>query len=307
MRHSLVIATALTAALLGGTSAFAADWTGFYFGIYSGASLRSATAFNGTVIDVQYGVDGGIEYPNGFTNANGVDATAFALLNQTVGQYVAGADATADIGSGTLNYGPGASIGWVTGYSFGNGVRVETDYSGTFFQFADLLLAGFVHQTIDGDYPWPPPAPPADPEVWIWNLLNEQNLSGGSTDIKANSTVVFALANAWYDFDNDSTITPYVGGGLGMANVITTFQSDTGSASSSVFVPAAQLGAGITVDLGDTAFLDLGSRVKVAASSSSHASGITDLGNLHFTGYDITTTGPLVVYTLQAGLNVRIQ
>lgn len=300
MRHSLVIATTFAAALLGATSAYAADWTGFYFGMYSGASLRSATAFNGTVIDVQYGEDGGTEYPDAYINAGGVDPVAFALLNQTVGQYVPGADATADIGSGTLNHGPGVTIGWVTGYSFGNGVRVESDYSGTFFQFANFMLDSFVRQDIDGGYIGPG-------DAWTWTLMGEQDLTGGASVGNLKSTVVFALANAWYDFDNDSTITPYVGGGLGMANVITTFQSADATGTTSVFVPAAQLGAGITVDLGDTAFLDLGGRMKVAASSSSHASAINYLGDLHYTGYDITTSGPLVVYTLQAGINVRIQ
>ena len=100
----------------------------------------------------------------------------------------------------------------------------------------------------------------------------------------------------------------HLGAGLGVANVKSVqLLPDGESSTSSGWAPAAQLGAGVTVDLDETAFIDIGYRLKAAASAASTTSGIQYVGDGQFVGAAVATGGPIVVQTLQVGLNIRME
>ncbi|MDT0619448.1 OmpA family protein [Salinisphaera sp. P385] len=79
---------------------------------------------------------------------------------------------------------------------------------------------------------------------------------GGNTDADGDITSTALMANAWFDFNPDGNWHPYVGGGLGAAEI----ELDAGGGAADDTVLAAQLGAGIEFDLSDTLALGLGYR-----------------------------------------------
>jgi len=73
-------------------------------------------------------------------------------------------------------------------------------------------------------------------------------------DVAEDTSITTLMANAYYDFDTSSNYRPYVMGGLGIADVNVSWDTD----SSTVF--AWQLGAGIGVKAGNGWTVDLGYR-----------------------------------------------
>ncbi|AOS84690.1 hemagglutinin [Chlorobaculum limnaeum] len=69
-----------------------------------------------------------------------------------------------------------------------------------------------------------------------------------------NISILTVMANAFYDFDTDSGIRPYIMGGAGIADVDTNQDTD----SETVF--AWQVGAGLGFEIADNTTLDLGYR-----------------------------------------------
>jgi outer membrane autotransporter protein len=69
-----------------------------------------------------------------------------------------------------------------------------------------------------------------------------------------NISILTVMANAYYDFDTDSGIRPYIMGGAGIADVDTNQDTD----SETVF--AWQVGAGLGFEVADNTTLDLGYR-----------------------------------------------
>ncbi len=304
MRFGLVALAVISAAVTV-SPALSADWTGFYAGIYAGASIRNDADLKGAFVFGEFGEDAGAWPPTAINNEGGVDPLVFDILGKALDEvnYVPNGQALAYIADGTIGFAPGTTLGTVTGYSFGNGFRVESDWSISSFAPVSLSIDGTRVQEIDGEL-----LSPSD--EWTWTLQDEAaygGLPGIDLDGYAVSNVAaFVLGNAWYDFDNDTVFTPYVGGGVGIANVTSTLLIPGGASdSSSAWVPAGQLGAGVTIDLNDKSFLDLGYRFKATAGGSTSVSAVQYLGNGDFIGFGLSQGGPVIVHTLQAGLNIR--
>ena len=99
-----------------------------------------------------------------------------------------------------------------------------------------------------------------------YNGINNFTFNSGSVNTYAGGGInqTYALANVWYDFRNDSALTPYVGGGLGAGWADGNLDLNDGGfirATSSTAL-AFQLGIGVTYDVGDKLSLDLGYRFK---------------------------------------------
>ena len=85
----------------------------------------------------------------------------------------------------------GFSFTGAAGYAFANGIRVEAEIG---YRGADVDTLTI---TNDGGL----------------------GLAGLSGEADGDVRVLSAMANAWYDFAVDFPVTPYVGGGIGFANV----------------------------------------------------------------------------------------
>jgi len=86
-------------------------------------------------------------------------------------------------GSLKLSYNPGFALSGVAGYEFGNGLRLEGE-------------ANYRQASTDKVY-----------------------IAGLTGNISSDVWSVGMMANAYYDIKNSSPITPYIGGGIGFANV----------------------------------------------------------------------------------------
>ncbi|HEX4299135.1 MAG TPA: outer membrane beta-barrel protein [Devosia sp.] len=305
MRH-FGIGAALLLAGLTATPALATDWTGFYMGFYGGASIRNNDNLKGTFVLGTLNEDGGTERPSSFDNVGGIDPAIFSLLNEGVDlfEYVDGGTGIGYTGGLPVGYAPGSTIGAVAGYRLGNGLRVEVDLSSSTFSADGIGLTDGIRQDVSG----------APGDTWVWTLQSQSSATTiplGDLDPGAalgiTSSARFLLANAWYDFDNKSAFTPYIGGGLGVAEVTTDLE-DGGLPlqSNNGFTPAAQLGTGLRIDLNDDSVLDFGYRLKVAASGGGSVSAVQQISNLDFIGYSLSSGGPLVMQTLQAGLTFHM-
>jgi opacity protein-like surface antigen len=73
---------------------------------------------------------------------------------------------------------------------------------------------------------------------------------------------LYVLGNLWYDLDLGGPITPYIGGGAGVAVMMPNFSADGDTFTKSAVAPAAQVGAGITYAFSDNLKLDVGYRAK---------------------------------------------
>ncbi|RYE07374.1 MAG: hypothetical protein EOP22_18140 [Hyphomicrobiales bacterium] len=287
------------------TPVLAMDWTGWYAGIYGGVSVRNDAAMNGALVAGQFGEDGAIWPPTAVNNVGNIDPLAFDILTQVLQAVdsVPDAEAIAFVANGTLGFAPGPTLGAVTGYSFGNGVRVESDWSVSQFQPSRLTITESSRQDIIGGF---------SGTEWNWTQPGSPTEFGGFPpvdlgDMTISTSATFVLGNAWYDFANETDFTPYLGAGLGLANVQTmAVMSGGASGSSSAWVPAGQLGGGLLVDLNETSFLDLGYRFKAAASNNSTAMAGEYVGGGAFVGLALGQGGPVTVHTLQAGINVRL-
>lgn len=74
------------------------------------------------------------------------------------------------------------------------------------------------------------------------------------SDFDEEASLLTVMANAYYDFDTDSSVRPYIMGGVGMANADTSWDDD----DETVF--AWQVGAGLGFEIADNTTLDLGYR-----------------------------------------------
>lgn len=109
-------------------------------------------------------------------------------------------------------------------------------------------------------------------------------------DVKAT----FLLANAWFDFANDSSFTPYLGGGLGVAwaDAKTTLGTSLNGYGPGEMGFAFQLGGGVKMDLSDHVALDLGYRFK----------GIQNIDFEDDAGGNVYSNGDVHSHNAQLGL-----
>jgi opacity protein-like surface antigen len=87
------------------------------------------------------------------------------------------------------------------------------------------------------------------------------------SDVDEDISLLTVMANAYYDFGNDSDIRPYIMGGLGMAHINMSWTSD----DEDVF--AWQLGAGVGFKIAERTTLDLGYRYLKPSTFDTHGLG----------------------------------
>lgn len=113
-------------------------------------------------------------------------------------------------------------------------------------------------------------------------------------DIDATGTGFNVLANLWYDFENDTGFTPYLGAGLGYGTVEVSTDGLPGDINASGFL--YQLGAGIKMDVADNIALDLGYRYRVMMDADTEVDGIV-------VPADVDVTTDATNHIVQAGVS----
>jgi len=118
-----------------------------------------------------------------------------------------------------------------------------------------------------------------------WNALS----TGGTRytyNVTGNIGVFTILANVWYDFDMDSKITPYIGGGVGVGFVKNnmTLYTPAGAGydilNKSTMEFAFQLGTGFKYDITQNMALDVGYRFRGVLGVDPESVGITAMTNV---------------------------
>ncbi|MFP4040886.1 MAG: outer membrane protein, partial [Desulfosudaceae bacterium] len=88
------------------------------------------------------------------------------------------------------------------------------------------------------------------------NNFDKVSLSGASTDSRGDTTMKAAMGNVYYDFNNSTIITPFLTGGIGVAQVASDYDYPVKVENDDV-VFASQVGAGVACQILDWLFLDL--------------------------------------------------
>jgi opacity protein-like surface antigen len=89
------------------------------------------------------------------------------------------------------------------------------------------------------------------------------SFSGATGDVGGDVTSLGVMGNMWYDFDMGGKLKPFIGGGIGMAQVEADIDSIAGipvSLSGDDTVFAYQVGAGVGYDVSDKVVVTLGYR-----------------------------------------------
>lgn len=294
---------------LGAAPAAAANVTGWYAGIYAGGASAS---------DLNFAIDeyvsflsgpGVIETPTSYVNDGGIDAGFFDFLTLGPEEYP-----FADLGlgaaylsDGTLDLLASPTGGVVVGYGLGNGFRVEGDFSAASFVGGVFTTQSEVIQgasgMIDGS------------GVWTWTHAGEVALplsppvNLADVDLFYSYDVQFLLLSGYYDIDTGTAVTPYLGGGVGLARVTHTFEDDCLCVffTQTRLAPAAQLGAGVKIAVGGPVSLDLGYRYKATQGADFDAVDVSFNGFGDSLGLALQTSGLVGIHTLQAGLTVALQ
>ena len=123
--------------------------------------------------------------------------------------------------AGTVDYDKGYGFSFMLGYALGNGLRVEAEagYINNGFQEINIEMPGaFVTQ-----------------------------LESGENKLKGDLSALTLMMNAYYDIDLGSSLVPYVGGGLGAADLSNEMKSAAGNLlvddTDCIFI--YQIGAGL--------------------------------------------------------------
>lgn len=300
MRSGAAIVLAL--GLLGVPIAHAADPAGWYVGIYSGGAVRSDADLKASITKAGFNNVGVFREPTAIVNSTLFPTTEEALrigsLYLDHSPYAQGGLFDGFFFDGILSFDRARTAELAVGYSLGNGGRVELHYAGAQFDAAvadtptaeHLGVLGIIDSTTG---------------VWTWrdflSLGPQPGLSGPAKDVVGTSVYYtrtdFLLVDAWYDFDTGTALTPYLGAGLGLARISSV--SDYGE--SAQIVPAAELGAGVRVELADPVTLDVGYRYRMAAHSNVGFDQWEWTGLLPTT-YSVHQSGPVGIHAITAGL-----
>jgi opacity protein-like surface antigen len=291
------------------------DVSGFYAGIYALGGQRNDTGFE----EIQ--VSGAVYDTAGPTPAignPGFPPLPFELFQAGLSYYPTATSVgyAANGLDGLMSSGAGLGAGLVAGYAFGNGFRIEADLSNISFAPRSAEFDGYTYATglarfVGGAWDWTYRFEDQGPSSYTADL---SELAYG-TRLRTSGT--FLLANGYYDIDTATGITPYIGGGIGVALVSSELQLGSACSScvvgngfdDSALVPAAQLGGGVRFALADPVTLDIGYRYKVAASSELATSVLVpDNGNgTGFDGLVYRQTGVLGIHSIQAGFTFAFQ
>ena len=188
-------------------------------------------------------------------------------------------------------------------YNFASPYRTKLSFDTGFIVGGAIGVKGLVHDNIRTELEFAYTS--HNPKTW-----NAANTTGGIYTYNATGNIgVFTiLANVWYDFDIDSSLTPYIGGGAGVGfvkNNMTLF-TPGGSGyeilnkSSTEF--AFQLGAGIKYDFTKNMALDAGYRLRGVLGANPKATGIT--GGIF--GLNSVKNFDLISHTVQVGVTFKL-
>jgi opacity protein-like surface antigen len=159
----------------------------------------------------------------------------FVAPTKVTGQYY---------GSSTIDL--DAGLGFVGGVAVGTQLLPNARIEG------ELSLA---HQLVD------------DPD-----FMPQWNCAPGDCDAVGSISTTYLLGNIWWDFDLGGGFTPYVGAGAGVALVSPNIDlyDSPGPWNWNVpsLAPAAQLGAGVLIDVADNMKVDLGYRAKAVLGAT---------------------------------------
>ena len=118
-------------------------------------------------------------------------------------------------------------------------------------------------------------------------------MASHSFDITAHSL----MANAFFDFNNDSMFTPYIGAGLGLAYLDTTYRASIQNGTTATVTTnndnwnfAWNVGAGVAYHLSDNMALDLGYRyvdLGTAEAGSAIVSNFTGSSSVDYTAHEV--------------------
>jgi opacity protein-like surface antigen len=303
--------------LMGATAAHAADVAGWYAGIYAGTSSRSDTNLNASIVTAGFNHLSTFEHPTDIRNNDVIpsDPALLRIANLMLGEfkYAQGGSVGGTFLDGTMNFDPAFTLDFVIGYSLGNGGRIEAHYTGAEFDPAIAALDHAQYLSNIGSI---------DPStgVWTWAALflpeSRPGLEGPAAQVlgfSAYSTRAdFFLVDGWYDFDTGTAVSPYLGGGVGLARISSAVSYDcqcgrtiVDLGTSSEIVPAAELGGGLRVKLADPVTLDLAYRFRMAASS--------DVGVDYFDReaflpgmISVHQSGPIGIHALSTGLTFAL-
>ena len=144
---------------------------------------------------------------------------------------------------GALDYRLGYSVGFLFGYAFENGLRLEGEalYMNNSFRKMDMKKAGsLVSQLgLDGSFQ---PCVAGAPGCVAYKDLSQSGrdlvdkVVLGERSVTGDLSALGFLVNAYYDIDFGSSLVPYVGGGLGMARFSSGVKSDEDPTAGNVLI-----------------------------------------------------------------------
>lgn len=143
---------------------------------------------------------------------------------------------------------------WPQDFSVGDGFRLNLPNSGSFGAVAGAKLNDYLRLEIEGVY---------SGSVGGTERCTDPAVKCANTDFDMDSLSI--LGNAWLDIPVDVMLTPYVGGGIGVAHT----DLSTALGNSSGWGLTYQLGAGVRVPFAESFALDLGYRYRVNDISQS--------------------------------------
>lgn len=283
-------------------AAQAADPAGWYVGIYAGGSVRSDADLRASVTKGGFNNVGVFRHPTSVVNSERFPTTEEAIriggLYLDNSPFTQGGLFDGTFLNGSLSFDPAATLELAVGYSLGNGGRVELHYAGAQYDAAIADLPDAEHLSVLGIID-------STTGVWTWrDFLSfgpRPGLTGPAATVVGTSVYYtradFLLLDGWYDFDTGTALTPYLGAGVGLAR-IASFSDYGGSVQ---IVPAAELGAGVRVELADPVALDIGYRYRMAAHSDVGFDQYERTGLLPTT-YSVRQSGTIGIHALTAGL-----
>lgn len=164
-----------------------------------------------------------------------------------------------------IDFDTGYAVGFAFGRYFSTNVRAEVELA---YQSMDASGSTLTNSFFPGGL--------------------DTGTNGGSID------TTFLFVNGWYDIPTSGQVTPYVGGGLGLAYVSGSVAAQGGApllADGSDTVFAGQLGVGVAIELGNGGIVDIGYRfrsatdVTLGVQSGSQSRGANLKSNSVLIGY----------------------
>lgn len=136
------------------------------------------------------------------------------------------------------------------------GITFQTDLDPGFIVGGALGMS--VYQNLRGEIEF----------SYMQATVDDSDLPSGFPEL--TSTGYNLLGNLWYDFENDTDFTPYLGAGVGYGYNETGAEGENYESSGLLY----QLGGGVKFDVADNIALDVGYRYRVLSDASVTMNGV---------------------------------